>query len=126
MTWTTDATDTRRSCCRASWSVVDARARRATVSDQAIVMAVASYRSRAAAEHDFRSVCGKDHGGAPGDVAAAIVEKGADGPLTVGHHGIAERFACGAAILGGALVVVAAPVGIVFLVPTIATKAAWA
>jgi len=96
------------------------------VSDQNVVMAVASYRSRAAAEDDFRAVCDSARGGAPVPVAAAMVEKGADGLLTVGHHRVTERFAFGAAVLGGALVVLAAPVGIVFLVPAIATKTAWA
>jgi len=96
------------------------------VNDQAVVVAVASYPSRAAAEHDLRSVCDKDRGGEPMHVAAAMVEKGADGRLTVDRHRVAERFACGAAVLGGALVVLAAPVGIVFLVPALATKAAWA
>jgi hypothetical protein len=96
------------------------------VSDQAVVMAVAGYPSRAAAERDFRSVCGTHNRGGPARVAAAMVEKGADGLLTIDHHSVAERFACGPAILGGALVVVAAPLGILFLVPAVASTTAWA
>jgi hypothetical protein len=89
-------------------------------------MAVASYPSRAAAESDFEGLCAARHDGARTTVAAAVVEKGADGLLTVGEEKTAERFAHGAVVLGGALIVLAAPLGIAFLVPVLATKAAWA
>jgi hypothetical protein len=96
------------------------------VSDQAVVMAVASYPSREIAERDLEALCGARPDGGRSTVAAAIVEKGLDGPLTIGHHRTAERFAYGAVFLGGALIVLAAPLGIVFLVPVMATKSAWA
>ncbi len=96
------------------------------MSDQAVVMAVASYPSRAAAALDFESLCGARHGGGHSNLAAAVVEKGADGQLTIGEQQTGERFAHGAVVLGGALIVLAAPLGILFLVPVLATKAAWA
>lgn len=96
------------------------------VSDQAVVMAVASYPSRDIAERDLEALCGARADGGRANVAAAIVEKGPDGPLTIGHQQTAERFASGAIVLGGALIVLAGPLGIFFLVPVLATKTAWA
>jgi hypothetical protein len=96
------------------------------VSDQAVVMAVAGYPSRTIAERDLEALCrARVVGGRP-TVTAAIVEKGADGLLTIGHQKTAERFAYGAVILGGALIVLAAPLGVFFLVQVLATKTAWA
>ena len=95
------------------------------VSDQAVVMAVASYPSRVIAEGDLEALCTR-LGGGRAIVAAAIVEKGPDGPLTIGHQQTAERFASGAIVLGGALIVLAGPLGIFFLVPVLATNTAWA
>jgi hypothetical protein len=96
------------------------------VSDQAVVIAVASYPSRAIAERDLEALCGARAEGRRATVSAAIVEKGADGLLTIDHHQTAERFADGAVALGAALIVLAAPLGVFFLVPVLATKTAWA
>ena len=95
------------------------------MADKVVVIAVAAYSSKAAAEHDFGRLCAT---GAGGDLlTAALVEKGADGRLTVDrYHGSAERLAGGPALLGGALVVLAAPLGILFLVPIVPTTTAWA
>ena len=80
------------------------------MSDQAVVMAVAAYASKAAAERDFRALA--TAAGGQDRLTAALVEKGADGRLTVDrYHGPAGRPACGLALLGGALVVLAAPLG---------------
>ena len=54
--------------------------------DQPVVMAVATYRSKAAAERDFLAVWGAKHQGEPDHVAAAVVEKGADGQLTIDRY----------------------------------------
>ncbi len=96
------------------------------MSDRAVVMAVASYPSRAAAARDFRIVSSAPCCRERNYLAAAKLEKGADGLLTIDDHHTAGRLACGAALLGGALIVVAAPLGIVFLVPALARKTAWA
>jgi uncharacterized membrane protein len=90
-------------------------------------MAVASYASRAAAERDFEGLCPASGGFARDQVAAALVEKGADGRLTVEDHRSApEGLVCGTALLGGALIVVAAPLGVIFLVPVLAATTTWA
>ena len=95
------------------------------MSDQAVVIAVAAYTSKAAAERDFQKLSSTDSG--QDDLAAALVEKGADGRLTIDRYrAAAGRPACGLALLGGALVILAAPLGILFLVPVVATRTAWA
>ena len=96
------------------------------MSDRAVVIAVASYPSRAIAERDLEALCGARAEGRRATVAAAIVEKGADGLLTIDHQQTAEPFAYGAIALGAALIVLAAPLGVFFLVPVLATKTAWA
>jgi hypothetical protein len=95
------------------------------VSDQAVVIAVAGYPTRRAARRDFQAVCGFDHD-ERAHLAAAVVEKGADGQLAIERHKPLERIASGTALLGGALVVVAAPLGIKYLVSVLGTKVAWA
>jgi hypothetical protein len=84
-------------------------------------MAVASYHSKASAEDDFRALW-------PGGefrlrVAAALVEKGADGQLTIDRHRCAADLpAWEGPVLGSALTVVAAPVGILFLVDVVDSR----
>ena len=95
------------------------------MADRPVVIAVAAYSSKAAAEGDFGRLCATDAG--RDLLTAALVEKGADGRLTVDrYHGSTERLTGGLALLGGALVVLAAPLGIHFLVPVVATTTAWA
>jgi hypothetical protein len=91
------------------------------MTDTQIVMAVASYPSRAAADNDFRALeAGQGHR----RVAVALVEKGADGQLTIDrYHCAPGEPAWEGAVLGSALTVVAAPVGISFLVPVVQTGA---
>jgi hypothetical protein len=94
-----------------------------TVSDHPVVMAVAAYPSKAAADLDFHAV----EEAPPGiDIAAALLRKGADGRLTIVRQASSkEQLTRGAALLGGALTVIAAPVGILFLAPRVTTWAAW-
>jgi len=90
-----------------------------------VVMAVAAYPSRAAAEYDFDGVqdAPRDRGL---DVAAALLRKGADGRLTIERPaGTAEHLTRSGALLGAAMTVLAAPLGILFLAPHIGTVAAW-
>jgi hypothetical protein len=89
------------------------------MTDRPVLLAVASYRSKAAADSDFRAI--QDGAGAGsgdhGHVSLALLEKGADGQLTLDRHfsGHADP-AWNGAILAGALSVVAAPIGLMFLV----------
>ena len=87
--------------------------------DRPVVMAVASYRSNATASSDFRTVCS---GGAhpARRLAIAVVEKGADGQLTLErHHCTTGEPAWEGAVLGSALAVLATPIGMRFLVPVV-------
>jgi uncharacterized membrane protein len=95
------------------------------MADHPLVIAVAGYSSKAAAMRDYRRLCDAEAG--HDRVSAALVEKGADGRLTVDrYHSPPECMAGGVALLGGALLVLAAPLGIFFLVPVMATSTAWA
>ena len=93
--------------------------------DQTVVLAVASYESRAAAEKDLHAVQSAKRGGDGDDVAAAALERSADGRLEIDRHA-ARQHGWGGVLIGGAITVLAAPVGIKFLAPTVATGAEWA
>jgi hypothetical protein len=89
-----------------------------------VVMAVAAYHAKAGAEADFRALWSDGPRGGLAPLAAALVEKGADGRLTIDRHRCAaEPPAWEGAVLGSALTVVAAPVGIHFLVAVVDTGA---
>jgi hypothetical protein len=95
--------------------------------EQAVVVAVATYTSRATAAESLRALCGAPSHGPLGRLAAATVEKGADGRLTIDRHGgTTSDLRPDYLLLGAVLVVLAAPVGIAFLVPVAATGSAWA
>jgi len=95
--------------------------------EQAIVVAAATYASRATAAENLRALCGEPSRGPVGRRAAAVVEKGADGRLTIDRYAsTTSRVGPDDLLLGAALVVLAAPVGIAFLVPVAATGSAWA
>jgi uncharacterized membrane protein len=97
------------------------------MSDQPVVLAVATYRSRAAAESDFDAVWGVKQERGLDQVAAAVLEKGANGELEMRRHdSTAKHLAWGGALLGGAITVVAAPLGIIVLAPVVASGAEWA
>jgi hypothetical protein len=96
------------------------------MSAQPVVLAAASYPSRATAEQDFWAVGALKRHGPVDQVAAAVVEKGANGWLEiVRHHNTALPLGWGVALLGSAITVVAAPLGIAFLAPVLATSAEW-
>jgi hypothetical protein len=95
------------------------------VDDHPLSMAVASYASKSAAERDFGDVCGKQ-GDSLGHVTAAIVEKGADGSLMMDrHHCAASDPSWGGHVLGAALIVLAAPLGLRFLSLVIVNRESW-
>ena len=86
--------------------------------DHCLIMAVASYASKSAAERDFGDVLDQ--------VTAAIVEKGADGSLTMDrHHSAAPDSSWGGHLLGAALIVLAAPLGLRFLSSVIVNRESW-
>jgi hypothetical protein len=83
--------------------------------ERPIVMAVASYTSRAAAAIDF-AVLFEPCPSRPELVAAALVEKGAAGPLAMIDHRITGGDSdYGQISLGAALIVIAPPLGVAFL-----------
>jgi hypothetical protein len=97
------------------------------MSYQPVVLAAASYPSRETAELDFRAVSAYKHEGRVDQVAAAMVEKGANGWLEiVSHDSTAMPTGWGVALLGSAITVVAVPVGITFLASGLASGAEWA
>lgn len=90
-------------------------------------IAVATYNDKASAEHDYDAIWGSRDEGHLDHVAIATVEKDADGRLKKDrHNSTAKHMAWGGGILGGALTVISAPLGIVFLGPLAATSAVWA
>jgi uncharacterized membrane protein len=92
-----------------------------------IVLAVASYSARRDAEHDFDSARLVRQEGKLDQVAAAVLEKGADGRLEIRRHdSTAEHLAVPGALLGAAISVIAPPLGIAFLAAVLPTMAAWA
>jgi hypothetical protein len=95
--------------------------------DQPLVMAVASYSSTTAAGRDLEAVWQAGGGGALTHVATALLEKGADGQLTIdSHDNTAKHLPWGGALLGGPLTVIATPVGIRFLVSVVTSATDWA
>jgi hypothetical protein len=95
------------------------------LSEHNVVMAVATYWSKADADRDFAdvaSLCRPDRE----HVAVAQVSKGGDGQLTMDRHaGSDTDQAWRRALLGAALATIAAPLGIQCLCPLAATRAAW-
>jgi uncharacterized membrane protein len=74
---------------------------------------------RTGAEQDFYAAWGVKHEGELDHVAAAVLEKDADGKLKMDRHdSTAKHLAWGGALLGGALVVLAPPLGAAALVGT--------
>ena len=97
------------------------------MTDRPVVLAVATYAARADADHDFDSACRAGQEGKLDHVAAAVLEKGADGKLEIRRHdSTAEHLAFPGALLGGAITLIAPPLGIAFLAPVLPTRTAWA
>jgi uncharacterized membrane protein len=97
------------------------------MSDKPVTVAVATYTNKAAAEQDFDTLHAVKGDGQLDHLAVAVVSKGADGKLKMDRHDTSAKHAAwGTGILGGALTVISAPLGIVFLGPLAATTAVWA
>ena len=83
--------------------------------------------TRLAAEQDYDAVRGMKHEGQIDHLAIAIVVKDDDGELQIDRHdSSAKHLAWGGGVLGAALTIVSAPLGIVFLGPLAVATAAWA
>ncbi len=90
-------------------------------------VAVATYSDKASAEQDYHAIKGIKHEGELDHVAVSMVKKKSDGSLDIDRHDTsAKHLAWGGAALGGALTVIAAPLGIVFLGDLAVTSAAYA
>jgi len=97
------------------------------MSDKPVTVAVATYSDKASAELDYDAVHGIKREGQLDHLAIAVVDKGDDGKLKIDrHNSSAKHAAWGTGVLGGALAVISAPLGIVFLGPLAATSAVWA
>ena len=97
------------------------------MTDQPVVLAVATYAARADADHDFDSARLVGQEGRLDQLGAAVVEKGADGKLEIRRHdSTAEHLAYPSALLDGAITVIAPPLGIALLAPVLPTREAWA
>jgi hypothetical protein len=95
--------------------------------DQPVVLAVASYASRAAADGDFDSLWSSESLSRSDHLSAALVEKGTSGELEINcHRSTATGLAWGIALLGGALTTVSAPVGVSYLASGLSSSAEWA
>jgi hypothetical protein len=67
------------------------------------------------------------HKGRIDQIAVAVVEKGANGPLEIArHHSTAMPLGWGVGLLGSAITVLAAPLGIAFLASILTTSVEWA
>lgn len=97
------------------------------MSDKPITVAIATYASKSAADQDYDAIHGIKHQGQLDHLAIAVVERQADGDLKIDrHNSSAKHAAWGTGVLGGALTVISAPLGIVLLGPLAATSAVWA
>jgi len=97
------------------------------MTNQPVVLAVATYAARAHADHGFDSAMLVGQEGMAGHVGAAVVEKGADGKLEIRRHdSTAGHLAFPCALLDGAITAIAPPVGIALLAPVLPTREAWA
>lgn len=97
------------------------------MSDKPTTIAVATYANQANAELDYDMLRSVKSGGQLDHIAISMVTKGADGKLKIDRHdSTAKHLAWGGGILGAALTVVAAPLGIVFLGPLVANTAVYA
>lgn len=97
------------------------------MSDKPTTIAVATYTNKANADLDYDAVRGVKSAGQLDHLAISVVEKGADGKLDIDRHdSTAKHLAWGGGILGAALTVVAAPLGIVFLGTLAANSAVYA
>ncbi len=97
------------------------------MSNKPVTVAVATYANKQAAEKDFDTLHGVKSEGQLDHLAVAVVSKDADGELKIDRHNTSAKHAAwGTGVLGGALTVISAPLGIVFLGPLAATTAVWA
>ena len=93
------------------------------MSDHNVVLTIAAYDSPAAAERDFDALGRARDGDERRRVAAAVLKKAAGGALRIYRSD--DVAANMGALLGAALAVIAAPVGILFLQPIAATRVGW-
>lgn len=94
--------------------------------DQSVLLAVASYASRAAADRDFESLWSSESLSRSDHLTGALVEKGTSGELEIDCHRSSVGPALGIALLGGALTTVAAPMGVSYLASGLMSSAEWA
>jgi hypothetical protein len=96
------------------------------MSEHEVVVAVATYRSKRQANRDLDAVVGAHRGTGPERVAGILVEKGADGRLTIGaRHGLPTEAGWPRLLPGAAVTAINAPLGIRLVAAIVPAPAAW-
>lgn len=96
------------------------------MTDHIVVLSAAAYPSEQAARRDLAALSGANDHAPTRYVAAAVLHKGFDGTLTIDRDDVVEPgVPWGGALLGAALTVLAAPLGIALLPPVVTTPTGW-
>ncbi len=96
------------------------------MSEHAIAVAVATYRSKREATRDLDVVALGGHRDANTQIAGILVEKGADGQLTIGaQHALPVDVTWRRLLPGAAITAINAPLGIRLLVPLVPEPDVW-
>ena len=94
--------------------------------DQSVVLAVASYASRAAADRDFDSLWSSESLSRSDHLTRALVEKGTSGELEIDcHRSLADDRVVGVAFLGGAIRA-SSRLEVSYLASGLSSRAEWA
>ena len=97
------------------------------MSDQSVVLAVATYTARADADHDFDSARLVGQEGRLDHLRCSGGREGRGRELEIRRHdSTAEHLVFPGALLDGAITVIAPPLGIALLAPVLPTREAWA
>src|SRR4051812_36460259 len=96
------------------------------MSDHNVILGVGAYASGGVARQDCMAISRATDGGSHRVVAAACVSKGPGGASGLAENaGPAPRRPLERTLLGAALTVLAAPVGIAYLSPVVTTSDSW-
>ena len=85
------------------------------MSDQPLVLAVATYSSKESAQQDFKAIWSEKKTRDPDHLDAAVVVKTADGLAIDRHDTTTRKLAWGGALIGGAFAVLVPPLGAALL-----------
>ncbi len=96
------------------------------MSEHAVAVAVATYRSKREATRDLDVIATAGRRDEHCQIAGILVEKGADGQLTIGaHHALSVGVTWKRLLPGAAVTAINAPLGIRLLVPLVPEPDVW-